>query len=105
MLRPFSSCFFLIPLVAGCAVIGNSTLGTPIAVYTPNNSIEVAPAPRQATYALYKYSAPDEANLTGQEQIRAQVQVSNGKPIGFEKGTTGELLAVAGERKIPLPEG
>jgi hypothetical protein len=41
----------------------------------------------------------------GTEEVRLQVQVPPGKPLGFDTGPSGDLLAVAGEQKFPLPEG
>jgi hypothetical protein len=105
MLRPFSAFFLLILLVAGCALRGSSSATPAITAYEPDGEARVVEAPREATYALYQHTAADEISTKGPEEVRAQVLVPIGKPIGFEKGPGDDLLAVAGETKFSLPEG
>jgi hypothetical protein len=104
MLRPLLAFALLLPFAAGCAFLGNASTNRVLASYEPEGSAQVVQAPREATYALCQPPPPGEP-ATGQEHLRAQVKVSCGKPIGFEKSETGDLLAVAGEQKFPLPEG
>ncbi len=105
MLRRLIAFTLVLPLVAGCALLGDSSTDRVLASYEPEGPTQVVQAPREATYSLYQHTAPDEVSTKGPENVRAQVQVASGKPIGFEKSETGELRAVAGEEKFSLPEG
>jgi hypothetical protein len=84
--------FFLLLLGAGCSSGGGP--GILVAACGPGDAAESIRAPRDGVYAL-----------TGPTGLRAQVQVYRDCPVGFEKAETGQVQAVAGERRIPLPDG
>jgi hypothetical protein len=94
--------FLVVLFGAGCISSGNGH-GTLIARYEASEVPEVMKAPRENTYALYAGSTAQQGS--GDGTLRAQVRVLCGCPIGFEKEENGQLTAVAGQRRIPLPEG
>jgi hypothetical protein len=95
--------FLLVLFGAGCISSGNGH-GTLIARYQSSEVAEVKKAPQENTYALYAASAAQQGS-NGDGRLRAQVRVLCGCPIGFEKERDGQLHAVAGQQRIPLPEG
>jgi hypothetical protein len=105
MLRPLPVFILLLPLAAGCTARGSIPLGQLIVAHEADGNTTVVEAPRQTTYALYQPPAPDNVNSTPEGKVHLQLQVASGEPIGFEKAQTGDLQAVAGEKRIPLSEG
>ena len=105
MPRPVSASFLLIVLMTGCAARGSFPLGPQVVAHEADATTRVVEAPRQTTYALYQPTAPGEVNSTPDGKVRLQLPVARGEPIGFEKARSGDLLAVAGAKRIPLSEG
>src|SRR5581483_4831397 len=68
-------------------------------------------APYKATYALYHWRKPPEGEppqtwVPEQEVEQLYLRgLSKGDKVGFERDDKGRLFAVAGEEKIPLPDG
>jgi hypothetical protein len=95
-------------LAGGCITSPPCHEGPLVAAYRPGTAAGVTPAPYDATYALYRWPDPpqDPATAAGElSGLRGLSRVVGQEPVGFESGTDGQLLAVAGAQKLPLPPG
>jgi hypothetical protein len=101
----------LTSLTAGCASNPHGHGGRFIAEYQPGEHPCTTCTPYQAVYALYQWRKPPAETpphtwIPEQEVAELYVRgLGRWKPVGFEKGSNGELLAVAGDEKIPLEDG
>jgi hypothetical protein len=104
----------LLPLALGAGCMAPNPHhhgGEFVAEYRPGEKAEATTAPYQATYALYEWPKPPEgpAPHTWNPDTQATELYVRGldrcDKVGFEKSDKGELLAVAGEEKIPLEPG
>ncbi len=105
MSRRWSAFSLLVVLIAGCATRGEVPLGPLVVAHKADETTRFVEAPRQTTYVLYQPPTPSQVNSIPAGKVHLQMQVAKGEPIGFEKAGTGDLLAVAGEKRIPLSEG
>jgi hypothetical protein len=98
----------LAALAAGCAAYPGRA-GPLVTAYRPDEGPKVTPAPYAATYALYREKPSGEDSLVACVPARppdapwVERGLHGKEPVGFEKGQHGELLAVAGQEKLPLP--
>lgn len=98
-------------LTAGCVSNPHSHGGKFIAEHRPGETPETAETPYKAVYALYHWQeppqdAPPHTWLPDQQVAELFVRgLAREDKVGFEKGTNGELIAVAGNEKIPLEDG
>jgi hypothetical protein len=114
----------------GCA-IGPERQEEPAGGRPVVEDISVAQVPHEGDYALYRRSAHPEQGPPPDEGSPGSAQPEDGPPpaegppgsaaalgelhgmfdlwekapVGFEKGADGQLFAVVGEDKIPLPPG
>jgi hypothetical protein len=116
MPRKLTAWFALLATILhGCANVSDCHHGLLIAEYRANEVAETKQAPYAANYALYRWDGPayaasphpqtassDGANTCG---LRATFHVARGEPVGFVKGETGELVAVAGKDRVVLSAG
>jgi hypothetical protein len=68
-----------------------------ITEYKPGNKPDTTVTPYEATYALFRYSRSSEPLFEG-------VLLPSNK-IGFERDDNGNLMAIAGSKKIPIDGG
>jgi hypothetical protein len=95
-------------LFDGCTTTPHCHDGDLIAEYPANKGAEVKMAPHQGTYALYRRADLPEsvpAQAAAPVGLRALYSLPAQAAVGFEKGEDGQLFAVVGEEKIPLPPG
>ncbi len=77
-------------LAAGCGAVGG---GKTIVRYDENSPPIETKAPAGGSYALYS---------TMDATPRVRVTLNEGDQIGFKKADNGQLIAVAGNREIPV---
>ncbi len=82
-------------LVSGCVQF---TKGTPITEYKRGTQPILAEATVDGEYALFK------TNIGSTTPIGTYA-LKKGDALGFEKAETGTIIAVAGETKLPVPDG
>lgn len=82
--------------ISGCVAVRPDDS---VAAYRPGNSVTTTTAGFDATYALY---AVDHPGATGP---LLTVPLSRGNTIGFRREANRSVVAVAGERVIPIPDG
>jgi hypothetical protein len=91
---------FLLAALAGCSSSPHA-----VAEFGPGDAPEATAAPRDGTYLLYRADGQSEAAGKPHEQLLAQVTVERGAPVGFGQGEGGRVIAVAGERHLPMEPG
>jgi hypothetical protein len=79
-------------LMVGCA---NLPDGTPVSHYDVHGPAVIGKATIDGDYALYR--------MTDINPILT-VPVKEGQPIGFAAGTTGHIIALAGDTETTLPD-
>jgi hypothetical protein len=99
--------FFLLVVFCGGCLSGWCNRHSLVAEYQPGEPAEERLASDEGTYALF--GCPDtaaaEAISRSAELPRAQVWLGSAGLVGFEKTEDGQLWAVAGEQKVPVPDG
>jgi hypothetical protein len=98
----------------GCA-IGPDRQEEPAGGRPLVEDISVAQAPHEGDYVLYRRAAqPENGPPPTEEQpgsaaalgdLHGMFHLWAKAPVGFEEGSDGQLFAVVGEEKIPLPPG
>jgi hypothetical protein len=104
-------CALALIAMAGCCSNPHGHGGLLVADLHPAEAPEVESAPYKATYALYRWRKPPEGTVPEKwiadqevEQLYLRGLCRRDK-VGFERDDKGQLFAVAGEEKIPLPDG
>ncbi len=99
-------------LLTGCAQQATHTHGgRMVAEYCPGKEPEVSKTPYAATYVLYHWPKPPcdppPHKWVPEHEVAEMFVRGLGKhdPIGFEKGSDGKIVAVAGEEKITVDDG
>jgi hypothetical protein len=80
---------------AGCS--STFTKGTPMVEYQKGRPPLLQEAPSEGEYVLLK----SMMDMTP----KATVQLSQGDPLGFKSGGTGQIIAVGGDREFELADG
>jgi hypothetical protein len=97
--------------LAGCCSNPHSHGGELVANLGPKESAAVEDAPYKATYALYHWRQPPDGVIPQKWTAEDQVEelyvrgLCRRDKVGFERDDKGQLFAVAGDEKIPLPDG
>jgi hypothetical protein len=108
--RLLASALTLLAL-AGCASNPHSHGGQLVADIGPADKPDVDTAPYKATYVLYHWRKPPEGTIPEKWIPEQEVEqlylrgLDRYDKIGFERDSKGQLFAVAGDEKIPLPDG
>src|SRR5882724_8820100 len=112
MLRKALGWILLVGLLGGCTPPDeHHHCGRKVAEFQPGQEPQTARTPYAATYALYHRPDPlndPPAEESAHDHEPSQVamrDLGRRELIGFMRGTNGQLFAVAGEEKIPLPMG
>ncbi len=112
MRRPLLLLGMIVALVTvGCASNPHGHGGRFIAEYQPGGPPSTTHTPYKAFYALYQWrqppgDPPPHTWIPEHEVTELYLRgLGRWEKVGFEKGSGGELLAVAGGEKIPLEEG
>jgi hypothetical protein len=109
--RAIGLMLILSTLVSGCAGNPHVHGGKLVAEHKPGDSPENSHTPYQATYVLHHWhepppGAPPHTWIPERQVEELYVRgLGRWEPIGFEKDAGGNLIAVAGQEKIPLAEG
>jgi hypothetical protein len=97
--------------LAGCCSNPHGHGGQLVTELGPADRPAVDAAPYKATYALYRWRKPPEGTvpqkwIPDQEVEQLYLRgLARWDKVGFERNDGGQLFAVAGEEKIPLPDG
>lgn len=85
-------------LVLGVALVGCNklTTGTPVSKHEKGSAAIMGVAPSAGSYALYG---------TMDNSPKAVYILKEGDEIGFRAGEPGQVIAVAGDREVPLADG
>ncbi len=102
-------------LVSGCGSVPICHDGEVVAACPAEPDREMAQAPSNGPYGLYRRAdKPDDASpraadgggpANGPGDLHGLFRLKSYGPVGFERGEDGQLLAVIGEEKVPLPPG
>jgi hypothetical protein len=105
----------LATLVNGCASAPPCPDGERVAEFPAGEDTEMTPPRCPGTYGLYSRQGPPEVVAPGAGgkggppaelgDLRGLFCLAEQGPVGFEKGEDGQLFAVVGEEKFPLPPG
>lgn len=105
------ACALVLLVLAGCCSNPHCHGGQLISDLGPSETAAVETAPYKATYALYHWRKPPEGTVPQKWVAEQEVEqlylrgLARGDNVGFERDEKGQLFAVAGEEKIPLPDG
>jgi hypothetical protein len=112
MPRRLTVCLLLVAVpAAGCVSNPHVHGGKLVAEHLPGEDPAVTRTPYKATYVLHQWQEPPRDapphTWVPEKQVNELYVRGLGRwdPVGFEKGADGQLLAVAGREKIPVPEG
>lgn len=98
-------------LVTGCCDNHHCHGGKLVCEHAHKGKPSVDSAPYKATYALYGWRKPPDGShpekwIADHEVDQLYVRgLERADKVGFERDSSGQLFAVAGEEKIPLPAG
>jgi hypothetical protein len=98
-------------LLGGCVTNPHMHGGQFVAEYKPDECPPQTRTPYAATYVLYQWldpppGAPPHTWVPEREVAEMYIRgLGRHESIGFDKDANGGLVAVAGNEKIPLPEG
>ncbi len=112
MRRPFLVYGMILALATGgCVSNPHGHGGEFVVEYRPGDQPSTCQAPYKAVYVLYQWHTlpggpPPHTWIPEQEVSELFLRgLGRWEKVGFEKGSHGELLAVAGGEKISLAEG
>jgi hypothetical protein len=109
--KPIAWTLAAVLFLTGCCHNPHDHGGEFVTEYKPGDTPDTTTAPYKATYALYQWSKPPDGPppqtwVPEHEVTELYVRgLSRHDKIGFEKGDTGQIVAVAGSEKIPLDDG
>ena len=83
-------------LLTAMILVGCQQEGVGIATYNKGDAPILAKATADGEYALYPSTASDPV---------VSYRLKEGDPLGFKVGTTGHIIAVAGEQENSLTDG